>query len=69
MIAIFIVLRKWTTEGGINGETCADSETRDGGVLWCDNVIIPDCEDRTINCTAPPIPKKCADVRRFVLLF
>ena len=31
---------KWTVEGGLNGETCSDSETREGGVLWCDNVII-----------------------------
>ena len=53
---------KWTVEGGLNGETCSDSETREGGVLWCDNVIIPDCEDRTINCTDPPMPKQCSQV-------
>ena len=62
-------LSKWTVEGGVNGETCSDSETRNGGVLvngrpvlWCDNVIIPDCEDRTINCTAPPMPTECTAV-------
>ena len=65
---------KWTVEGGIQGETCSDSETasRSGnsqtletgekGNLWCENVIIPDCEDRTVNCTAPPMPPSCTEV-------
>ena len=52
----------WTVEGGINGETCVDSETREGDVLWCDRVLIPDCEDRTIACTEPPMPKQCSTV-------
>ena len=40
-------------DNGIIGETCSDFKS-DDNELWCENVYIPDCADRTIRCSKPP---------------
>ena len=49
--------RYWTVENGINGETCADKNVEDDE-LWCEDVVIPECVDRAILCTPPPMPAR-----------
>ena len=47
----------WTVQNGINGETCANKNSN-SNELWCEDVFIPECVDRSILCTTPPIPKR-----------
>ena len=42
---------------GVDGETCSDFMQGDSE-LWCTFAQIPDCVDRTINCTDPPQTNK-----------
>jgi len=53
---IFIYYSKWVVQNGIIGETCTNFYGNDSQ-LWCANPNIPDCADRTINCTIPPTPE------------
>ena len=51
----------WAADGGIKDETCVNKKafpntTVDDSELWCENLYIPDCEDRSILCTEPPLP-------------
>ena len=46
--------------GGIDGETCANKKS-DNDELWCEDVIIPECVDRAIVCSEPPLPAR-ADI-------
>ena len=48
------LFRLWTVENGIVGETCMNQNTTHDE-LWCDSVNIPDCVDRTIKCSDPPL--------------
>lgn len=47
---------KWTVENGLDGETCINWNHNTSDVLMCSGVKIPDCVDRTVFCTAPPVP-------------
>ena len=48
----------WTVTGVTdNGETCANKKS-DNDELWCEDVTIPKCVDRTILCTPPPMPNR-----------
>ena len=47
----------WTVQNGINGETCANKKS-DNEELWCEDVIIPECVDRAIVCSEPPMPAR-----------
>ena len=52
---VFDDIRMWTVENGIDGETCTNQNTTNGE-LWCGSDLnIPDCVDRTIKCTSPPL--------------
>ena len=53
----FLLIRTWTVEGGLDGETCGDFRY-DDDELWCSYVLIPPCVDRTIRCSTPPKPEK-----------
>ena len=57
MISILLVFdRLWAVQNGIDGETCANKNTNSSiAELWCEKVLIPDCVDRTIKCSSPPI--------------
>ena len=46
----------WTVENGIYGETCENKNTNSSSQeLWCRHADIPDCVDRTIKCSSPPV--------------
>ena len=48
----FCNFRVWHVTGGILGETCATSEN--STELWCRNVTLFPCVDRTIHCNNIP---------------
>ena len=52
-----IFFRKWSVENGILGETCTNWN-HNSSELMCTSVTIPDCVDRTILCSEPPIPDR-----------
>ena len=47
----------WKVTNGIYGETCANKKS-DNDELWCEDVIIPKCVDRSILCPPPPMPNR-----------
>ena len=47
----------WTVKNGLNGETCVDKKSGDDE-LWCEYVMIPECVDRKILCSDPPMPER-----------
>ena len=47
----------WTVENGINGETCANKNSNNNE-LHCEYVQIPQCVDRAILCSDPPMPAR-----------
>jgi hypothetical protein len=53
------MFRMWEVTNGWSGETCSNSHPDpdlEPDALWCQFLKIPDCVDRTINCTQPPYP-------------
>lgn len=55
MVIDHLFCRLWVVENGIKDQTCKD-HYEDDNVFSCQDLYIPHCADRTINCTEAPTP-------------
>ena len=46
--------RTWLVFNGIDGLVCNNGKIYNDGRLECDEIIVPDCVDKTVICTDPP---------------
>lgn len=51
LVFFSIQSRLWVVNGGIQGETCLSQHPTE---LWCDDVTVLPCVDRTIRCNQIP---------------
>ena len=69
-IIIECIEGKWNTfslghsSNQLNGSVCTDHETEEiNNNLQCPTITIPDCKDRTIKCSTPPVSIKGGEIQ------